>query len=1064
MTTATAEQARRPVVPEPGRIVEVRGSTWAVTDVREQGLPRSPADETATELQHLVSLQSLHEDRLGEELAVIWELEVGATIAQDRGLPETLTAEGFDDPNTLGAFVDAVRWGAVTSAKDDAFQSPFRSGATVEAYQLEPLRRALSAPRTNLLLADDVGLGKTIEAGLVIQELLLRHRARSVVIVCPPSLSLKWQDEMRDKFGLDFTIVTSATLAEVRRTHGLAANPFRILPRIIVSMAWLASPRAQRLLRDLYAGVGTPNSARRYAVDLLVVDEAHHVAPASPSSLSGGKGYAVDSQRTIATRELAERSEHRLFLSATPHNGHSESFSALLEMIDNRRFQRGMTPDREALAAVTVRRLKSDIPEKGFKRRSVKTIAFEPTEEEQDHFEQLTSILAASAEQAGRKGAGDIVGLILKKRFLSSPWALGRTLEAYRLARAGAAFDEDEFFDLYDETLGLGASDEEEGEQDQPEFEALQSAKNLDPLASASHAELDDLIEWGLGHESKPDSRLTALTTFLDAVCRPDGTWGNERVVVFTEYAATLEWVRRCLEQRGYDRDRLGVIQGSTKAEDRELVRARFTADPTTQKVRVLLATDSAGEGIDLQTHCHRLVNFDIPFNPSRLEQRIGRIDRYGQPFAPEIFHFAPATGTSTYAEDMRFLRGIAEKVSTVEQELGSVNQLVDAKIQRRFSTTAREAMRRPATPDAGTQEINRTLRGERELSRELTDLARTYDKRKAELHLLPHNSRRVVDTALSLSHQPPLHVVGDDLSDADVFAVPELGPGWQPALAGLIDRLHPGVRRPITFDDAALLDEDGRPRTDLVHVHLGHALLQKSSRILRSSLYGAEAGLNRVTAVVTPTLPGTAVAAVARLVLVGRGGLRLHEEVFLTGIRLHQGGTGMAEEKVDELLDRVLDDDTLVLADEAVRRHLIEAWNDDGSRLRERLDAAMHQRADGRQRAVEGELAKREGADVERAQAIFGRFRTNLEESLRRLEDEDRDAGAQLALFDDQRRQRQRDIARMGERLAQLDDDERREVAGLRARYADVRPYVTAAALVFAVSEQDAAAWGGQR
>ena len=153
MTTATAEQARRPVVPEPGRIVEVRGSTWAVTDVREQGLPRSPADETATELQHLVSLQSLHEDRLGEELAVIWELEVGATIAQDRGLPETLTAEGFDDPNTLGAFVDAVRWGAVTSAKDDAFQSPFRSGATVEAYQLEPLRRALSAPRTNLLLA-----------------------------------------------------------------------------------------------------------------------------------------------------------------------------------------------------------------------------------------------------------------------------------------------------------------------------------------------------------------------------------------------------------------------------------------------------------------------------------------------------------------------------------------------------------------------------------------------------------------------------------------------------------------------------------------------------------------------------------------------------------------------------------------------------------------------------------------------------------------------------------------------------------------------------------------------
>src|SRR5699024_9711402 len=139
------------------------------------------------------------------------------------------------------------------SADENTYQAPFRSGANVEAYQLEPLRRALHAPRTNLLLADDVGLGKTIEAGLVIQELLLRHRARSVIIVCPPSVSLKWQDEMREKFGLEFVIVNSERMAEVRRTHGLAANPFRLFPRVIVSMAWLPQLRAQRLLRDIYA-------------------------------------------------------------------------------------------------------------------------------------------------------------------------------------------------------------------------------------------------------------------------------------------------------------------------------------------------------------------------------------------------------------------------------------------------------------------------------------------------------------------------------------------------------------------------------------------------------------------------------------------------------------------------------------------------------------------------------------------------------------------------------------------------------------------------------------------
>ena len=134
----------------------------------------------------------------------------------------------FDDPNTLAAFVDAVRWGAVTSADANSYQAPFRSGANVEAYQLEPLRRALQSARTNLLLADDVGLGKTIKAGLVVQELLLRHRARSVVIVCPPSLMLKWQEEMEGKFGLHFEIVNSDLLARVRRSHGLNANPFRI--------------------------------------------------------------------------------------------------------------------------------------------------------------------------------------------------------------------------------------------------------------------------------------------------------------------------------------------------------------------------------------------------------------------------------------------------------------------------------------------------------------------------------------------------------------------------------------------------------------------------------------------------------------------------------------------------------------------------------------------------------------------------------------------------------------------------------------------------------------------
>lgn len=508
-----------PSLPEPGQVVEVRGSTWAVANVQAQGLPLSPADDAAAKLNHVVDLQSLDEDRLGEQLSVIWELEVGKTVTPPQGLPEHINPEGFDDPVTLAGFIDAMRWGAVTSADPNRYQAPFWSGVTVEAYQLEPLRRALTSPRTNLLLADDVGLGKTIEAGLVVQELFLRHRARTSVIVCPPSLALKWQDEMRDKFGLQFVIVNSELMAEVRRTHGLHANPFQLYPRVIVSMAWLPQVRCQRLLRDVYAQAKNPKLGKRFTFDVLIVDEAHHVAPSSPSAIAGGRGYSVDTQRTIAVRQLADTCEHRLFLSATPHNGYPESFTALMEMIDPRRFSRGALLDSTALKDVTVRRLKRDLTGKGFKDREVKILNFTPENSEQEMFSLLDDIVTRSAKQNGTKPGGDIVTMLLKKRFLSSPFAFGMTISHYRDARAGRGLRADE----YDDIFGEGQADEEEGLWEHDEAERLRESKASDPLSAAEPGQLEKLADWGSSYESRPDSRVDRLLTFLDAVCRPDG-------------------------------------------------------------------------------------------------------------------------------------------------------------------------------------------------------------------------------------------------------------------------------------------------------------------------------------------------------------------------------------------------------------------------------------------------------------------------------------------------------------------------------------------------------------
>ncbi|MFV8142116.1 DISARM system SNF2-like helicase DrmD [Mycolicibacterium senegalense] len=1033
-----------PSLPEPGQVVEVRGSTWAVANVQAQGLPLSPADDAAAKLNHVVDLQSLDEDRLGEQLSVIWELEVGKTVTPPQGLPEHINPEGFDDPVTLAGFIDAMRWGAVTSADPNRYQAPFWSGVTVEAYQLEPLRRALTSPRTNLLLADDVGLGKTIEAGLVVQELFLRHRARTAVIVCPPSLALKWQDEMRDKFGLQFVIVNSELMAEVRRTHGLHANPFQLYPRVIVSMAWLPQVRCQRLLRDVYAQAKNPKLGKRFTFDVLIVDEAHHVAPSSPQTIAGGRGYSVDTQRTVAVRQLADTCEHRLFLSATPHNGYPESFTALMEMIDPRRFSRGALLDSTALKDVTVRRLKRDLTGKGFKDREVKILDFTPENSEQEMFSLLDDIVTRSAKQNGTKPGGDIVTMLLKKRFLSSPFAFGMTISHYRDARAGRGLRADE----YDDIFGEGQADEEEGLWEHDEAERLRESKASDPLSAAEPGQLEKLADWGLSYESRPDSRVDRLLTFLDAVCRPDHThWTNERVVVFTEYAHTLGWLQRVLTQRGYA-DRLAVIEGATPTEDREYIRSQFTADPTEEPVRVLLATDAAGEGIDLQNHCHRLVNFDIPFNPSRLEQRIGRIDRYGQTETPEVFHFVPDDKSSTYAADANFMARIARKIAQVEVDLGSANQVIGDEIQEHFAR--RKPVKRKAKGLDGNQVIQEALAGGIELNTRLTELERGYDASRADLHLEPQNLRRVVDTALRINHQLPLEPVGDTDTDAEVFAMPPLSPSWQDTLRGLATRLKPDVLRPITFDPTA-----AEGRADLVYVHLGHPIVQKAQRLLRRSLWSVDSTLNRVTAVVIDDTAESFVAAVTRMVLVGRGGVRLHEEVFLVGVRL-RGRRAMAEAKAEHALDHALDGERLTLASRRVRDELCEIWNAAAAPLRARLEESMHARADRRHAQVLEQLDKRRAADIQRARDIFSAFRTNLRESLNLLRSKEAEAETML-WADEQQKQWRRDIDSMERRLDELDDEEAREIAAIADRYADVKPHTTAAAVVFALTPEDA-------
>ncbi|NJN24216.1 MAG: DEAD/DEAH box helicase, partial [Acaryochloridaceae cyanobacterium RL_2_7] len=193
-----------------GQLVRVRSRQYLVENV----IP--PAD---AEGDTLVSLACVEDDAQGEKLEVFWEREIDAQLLT-AATWDSVVSKGFDDPRYFSAYFHTLRWNCVTSTDARLFQAPYRAGIEVKAYQLEPLRKALRMPRVNLFIADDVGLGKTIEAGLILREMLLRQKIKRVVISCPPSVVQQWKEEMESRFGLTFTIYDRAFVASRRRERG----------------------------------------------------------------------------------------------------------------------------------------------------------------------------------------------------------------------------------------------------------------------------------------------------------------------------------------------------------------------------------------------------------------------------------------------------------------------------------------------------------------------------------------------------------------------------------------------------------------------------------------------------------------------------------------------------------------------------------------------------------------------------------------------------------------------------------------------------------------------------
>ncbi len=1045
--------------PEEGQLVTVRDRHWIVRSVTPSSLPIDVMSSNHS-LQRLVELSSVEDDGLGDELSVIWEIEPGARILETANLPKPIAGR-FDDPARLKTFLDAVRWGAVTSADSQALQAPFRSGITIEDYQLDPVVRALEMARVNLMIADDVGLGKTIEAGLIVQELILRHRARNVMILCPPGLTLKWQAEMRDKFGLEFRIVNAEAVRLLRRERGVKANIFAHFPRLILSFDWLKMERPMRILRDF---LPTDRNSYPRTIDLLIVDEVHQCAPA------GNGKYATDSQRTELLRYLGPHSEHRLFLSATPHNGYENSFSTLLELLDPQRFVRGVKPDPVALRNAVVRRMKEDIRELGpgpdgmprFPKREIEKIVVDyPIDERQVHADLAAYTELRRKQSASKRNsvAADLIALLLKKRLFSSPAAFAQTLDAHieTLALGGrSGGDPDRLRDLYDQ---VHSNFEDDDQFEDATFEALRlMAEAGDVITPEQQKLLERMQSWAHSARDRADEKARALIAQIKEWCCPTTVngrpqWTDQRVIIFTEYRDTQRWLQNLFDAAGLSGDRLKLLYGGMDADEREQVKAAFQVDPSKDPVRILLATDTASEGIDLQNHCHRLIHVEIPFNPNRMEQRNGRIDRHGQPNAEVyIYHFVGKDfegKAHSFERDLEFLFRAAKKVDKIRTDLGSAGAVLAREVEK-------EMLGRHGNLDLvvpGKSASTAALKAELKLRERVNEMHTRLLGSQEELGISPQAIKNVVDVGLELGRQFPLEPVtlpakNKRSKEIVAYQVPDLTRSWANACINLY---HPysNERLPITFDNSVI-----NGREDVVLAHLGSRLVAQSMRLLRAEIWAreGEGHLTRFTGrlVNDADLAEPAIIIESRLVVMGRDGYRLHEQIFSAGGRLG-GARGFGRLNVGEV-KATLAARGNGLIPQHHQDEIAACWD----RLTEPVYDAVRARAQELRSGVARLLDERKETEIESLRTVMLQLRDSIKRELAEVES---DTAEQLSMFDveneRERAQVNRDIDALRRRLDEIPEEIERDAERLRRRFAKPEQAVFPAAIMVLVPKR---------
>ncbi|QLH74481.1 MAG: DEAD/DEAH box helicase family protein [Methanomassiliicoccales archaeon] len=853
--------------PEVGMNVLVRKRPAIVRQVK------TFTDASTSEQMHLVDVDYFDGHDFPEEDQIVWEREVNAQLFSFQDVPEIKTPRNQPDPpEKFQAFIDSLKWTSNTSyflnnerlqSRSLSVLSPWFSSVQVEDYQLYPVLKAMAMPRVNMLLADDVGLGKTIEAGLILQELIRQRRIRRIMIICPASLQIQWQDEMREKFHLDFEIMDSDKVFQVQKELGIDLNPWTAFPRIITSMDYL---KQKYVLSSFSNGSQNllPKDSSLLPWDMLIVDEAHNFMPSSLND---------QSDRVSMLRQVAPFFEHRLFLTATPHNGHTESFTGLLELLDPVRFHQKTKlneEDHKQIGLVMIRRMKSQLNQdkKRFTSRSLTAIPVIMDQKEVRLYDAMARYRSMGTRELGRlgrkeKALGGFILQLLTKRLLSSSYAFARSWWNHV-----DGFDLEEFDREQAEESRKRAEQpvDEDQEKEQREEDAVRHGAAwlkrykavLDQYIGPVSKALEELgwtrentIQMANVKHLPIDSRWEQLKKWIEKNLMVEGkVRGDERLIIFTEYKDTQDYLVKRLNQMGFKEPVLQLLYGGADANQRRLVKEEFN-EPSSQ-LRVLVATDAASEGLNLQTSCRYVIHQEIPWNPMRLEQRNGRVDRHGQVRDVVVHHFV-----SDQSEDLLFLDKVVRKVHNVREDLGSMGKVLDEAVLEYFTNgnvdekKIEEKLGKVKKDGQDKEDISFSSKG---TETEYSVAMKMFEETREILGIGEGGIARLLDQAIVLDKADKGEIRKEGEGFYRFYKIPLK---WQKLVEGsLLIKSHQGVGYPkICFDPSRMVTiENGlnffRQPKDTRLLMLSHPLMERALLSFKRRLWmpSNDSGLSRWT------------------------------------------------------------------------------------------------------------------------------------------------------------------------------------------------------------------------